>query len=225
MHRYREFGLVSDEDETLRRAFRDGFKRAGLSHQQFLEALGWYRDHSRPGDDEADLMEAFSEFAAQRNWRADQLDGVVDIYENIRDDGPAAVAEAAPPPDQDRATIARGDEALRKDPARYWRDAELQDEIFEARERLEALAGAGAALQSQDSDPARQRAREIEAMLQDRTGAGQRRYWTDPALREEYARALSGLHGDGDGSPRADASSAAPDFEAPANVGTVRQTA
>jgi hypothetical protein len=40
MHRYREFGLVSDEDETLRRAFRDGFRRAGLSHQQFLDALG-----------------------------------------------------------------------------------------------------------------------------------------------------------------------------------------
>ena len=30
MHRYREFGLVSEQDEILRRAFRDGFKRAGL---------------------------------------------------------------------------------------------------------------------------------------------------------------------------------------------------
>jgi hypothetical protein len=225
MHRYREFGLVSNEDETLRRAFRDGFKRAGLSHQQLLEALGWYRDHARPGTGEADLLEAFSEFAAQMNWPADQIDGVVEIYESIRDDGPAAVAEAAPPPDQDRATIARGDEALRRDPTRYWRDAELQDAVFEARERLEALAGTGPAAQSQGTDPARQRAREIEALLRDNSGAGQRRYWADPALREEYARALSGLHGDGNASQGEDASPAAPVSDAPAHVGTVPQSA
>ena len=68
MHRYREFGLVSDADETLRRAFRDGLRRAGLSHEQFLDALAWYRDHTRPGLDEAVLKEAFAEFAAQRQW-------------------------------------------------------------------------------------------------------------------------------------------------------------
>jgi hypothetical protein len=37
-HRYREFALVSEQDEVLRRAFRDGFKRAGLSFEQFLDA-------------------------------------------------------------------------------------------------------------------------------------------------------------------------------------------
>ena len=29
-------------DEQFRRAFRDGFKRAGLSHAQLLEAMEWY---------------------------------------------------------------------------------------------------------------------------------------------------------------------------------------
>ena len=52
MHRYREFGLMSEQDEVLRRAFRDGFKRAGLSFAQFLDALAWYRDHARPATDE-----------------------------------------------------------------------------------------------------------------------------------------------------------------------------
>jgi hypothetical protein len=117
MHRYREFGLVSDADEALRRAFRDGFKRAGLSHRQFLDALEWYRDHARPGADEAALMEAFSEFATQRNWSPELVDGAVDIYGSIRDDGPAAVVDEAPHPDQDRATVAQGEEALRTDPA------------------------------------------------------------------------------------------------------------
>jgi hypothetical protein len=66
MYRYREFGLVSDADEGLRRAFRDGMRRAGLSHQQFLDALAWYRDHTRPGLEEAAQREAFAEFAAQK---------------------------------------------------------------------------------------------------------------------------------------------------------------
>jgi hypothetical protein len=220
MHRYREFGLVSDDDETLRRAFRDAFKRAGLSHRQFLDALGWYRDHARPGADEAGLMEAFSEFATQRNWSPEQRDDIMEIYETIRDDGPAAVADAAPHPDQDRATVARGDEALRTEPARYWGDAELQDAIFEARERLEALAGSGNAPPAHDSDPDRKRAQEIEAMLRDPSGAGQRRYWTDPALREEYARVLSGLHGDGGGPAAGDAAVS----ELAADVAAVPQT-
>ena len=60
MHRYREFGLVSEQDEVLRRAFRDGFKRVGLSFAQFLDALAWYRDHARPAADEAQLADAFA---------------------------------------------------------------------------------------------------------------------------------------------------------------------
>ena len=45
MDRYTQFGLRTDADEQFRRAFRDGFKRAGLSHAQLLEAMEWYRDH------------------------------------------------------------------------------------------------------------------------------------------------------------------------------------
>jgi hypothetical protein len=196
MHRYREFGLVSDADETLRRAFRDGLRRAGLSHEQFLDALAWYRDHTRPGLDEAPLREAFAEFAARKQWAPQLVEGALAVYETIRDDGAHAVADAPPSPDTDRATVARGDEALRRDPAGYWRDAALQDAVFEARERLEALAGPAAA-QAAPPNPARERVREIEAMLHDRSGAGQRRYWSDPALREDYAKALAEVHGDG----------------------------
>jgi hypothetical protein len=194
MHRYREFGLVSDADETLRRAFRDGLRRAGLSHEQFLDALAWYRDHTRPDIDETALRETFAEFAAQRQWSPHLVEGALAVYETIRDDGADAVAEPPPSPDADRTTVSRGDEALRRDPASYWRDAALQDAVFEARERLEALSGPGAAPPAAPN-PARERVREIEAMLHDSSGSGQRRYWSDPALREDYAKALADVHG------------------------------
>src|SRR6266436_4240413 len=91
MHRYREFGLISEQDEALRRAFRDGFKRAGLSFAQFLDTLAWYRDHARPAADEAQLADAFAQFAADGGWPAEQRDGVLDLYRTVRDNGPAAV--------------------------------------------------------------------------------------------------------------------------------------
>jgi hypothetical protein len=202
MHRYREFGLVSEQDEVLRRAFRDGFKRAGLSFAQFQDALAWYRDHARPGAGEAQLADAFERFAAGRGWAAEQRDGALDLYRAIRDGGPAAAAHS-PLPDEDRAVLTRADELLRTDPARYWGDIELQDAVFEARERLDAPAQAGG---TPAADGDRRRVDEIEAMLRDPAGDGQRRYWNDAGLRTDYAQALARLH-DGGG---ADAANAAP---------------
>jgi hypothetical protein len=203
MHRYREFGLVSEQDEILRRAFRDGFKRAGLSFAQFHDALAWYRDHARPDAGEEQTAEAFAQFAASSGWPAEQRDRALDLYRVIRDDGPAAVMQA-PLPDDDRATVARADELLRTDPARYWSDIELQDAVFEARERLDRPA-----TETGDAPPPsrdRQRVDEIEALLRDPGGDGQRRYWSDAGLRADYAQALDRLH---DGRGGADAESAA----------------
>jgi hypothetical protein len=224
MHRYREFGLMSEQDEILRRAFRDGFKRAGLSFAQFLDALAWYRDHVRPDADEAQLADAFAQFAADKGWPADQRDGALDLYRAIRDDGPSTVMKS-PPLDEDRATLARADELLRADPARYWGDAELQDAVFEARERLDRPdADAGAAApqeQTQDLKQDRQhrdrrRVAEIEALLHDPSGDGQRRYWNDAGLRTDYAQALASLHG---GEAAADAETAGPTPAAQENLG------
>jgi hypothetical protein len=196
MHRYREFGLVSEEDEHLRRAVRDGFKRAGLSFSQFLDALAWYRDRVRAGASEEQLVEAFSGYAADRGWPVGQRDGAVDVYLAIRDNGAAALIDPAPHPDADRSTLADGDRLLRADPARYWRDAELQDALFEARERLGGAPAADAEAPPRTSTADRQRIDEIENLLRDPTGDGQRRYWNDGALRADYAQALARLQGD-----------------------------
>ena len=199
MHRYREFGLISEQDEVLRRAFRDGFKRAGLSFAQFLDALAWYRDHARPAADEAQLADAFAQFAADRGWPVEQRGGALDLYRAIRDDGPAAVMQALRP-DEDRAILARADELLRSNPARYWSDIELQDAAFEARERLDGLALAEDTVRPpQKVSQDRQRIDEIETLLRDPSGDGQRRYWTDAGLRTDYAGALAHLHGGMDG--------------------------
>jgi hypothetical protein len=197
VHRYREYELFSEADELLRRAFRDGFKRLGLTFPQFMEALAWYRDRVRPGAEEASLVEGFSEFAAEQGWRQDHRDAVLDIYRSIRDAGPNAAMAATPQPDEDRATLARGDALLRSDPARYWGDAELQDALFEARERLGAAAPPRETEQHSAADAAdRLRVEEIEALLRDRSGAGQQRYWSDAGLRTDYAQALARLHPD-----------------------------
>lgn len=196
MHRYREYGVVSQEDETLRRAFRDGFKRAGGSFSRFLEALAWHRDQARPGATEAQLLEAFAAYAADHGWSAQERDGAIDTYREIRANGPAAVTQA-PNRDADRATIARADNLLRRDPARYWGDGALQDEIFEARERLAAAAEApDGAARAPIADADHQRISEVEALLRDPSGAGQRRYWNDAALREDYAGALARRRGE-----------------------------
>ena len=222
MHRYREFGLISEQDEVLRRAFRDGFKRAGLSFAQFLNALAWYRDHARPTADEAQLADAFAQFAADNGWPVEQRDGVLDLYRSIRDNGPTAATEA-PRPDEDRATVARADELLRNDPARYWDDIELQDAAFEARERLDGVAPVeGTAQPSLKANRDRQRIEEIEALLRDPSGDGQRRYWTDAGLRMDYAQALARLH---DSINSVDGESAASPPAIPEDVGTTTATA
>jgi hypothetical protein len=215
MHRYREFGLVSEQDEILRRAFRDGFKGAGLPFARFLDALAWYRDQARPAVEESQLVDAFTQFASDRGWPKQQRDGVLDLYRTIRDNGPAAVMRA-PSPDKDDAIVTRADELLRNDPARYWADIELQDAVFEARERLDGHALAeSAAPPSPKANQDRQRIDEIEALLRDPNGDGQRRYWTDAGLRADYAQALARLHGSvdsADGESAASSSSTPEDF-------------
>ena len=195
MHRYREFGLASDQDELLRRAFRDGFKGAGLSFSQLLDALGWYRDHVRAGIDEEQLVETFASFAADRGWPTGHCEAALDLYRAIRDNGPALAINGAPEPAADRAMLADGERLLRTDPARYWRDAELQDALFEARERL-ALVQADGDQAPRGSSADRARIAEIEAMLHDPSGAGQRRYWNDGGLRADYTQALARVMGE-----------------------------
>lgn len=222
MHRYREFGLLSEQDEVLRRAFRDGFKRAGLPFARFLDTLEWYRDRARQGADESQLVDAFTQFASDRGWPAEQRDSVLDLYRTIRDNGPAAVMRA-PRADEDHAIITRADELLRNDPARYWADIELQDAAFEARERLDDdTLAEGTAQPSPKANQDRQRVEEIEALLRDPTGDGQRRYWSDAGLRADYAQALTRSHGSFDS---ADGESAASSPSTPEDFSVAPTTA
>jgi hypothetical protein len=107
MDRFTHFGLRSDADEQLRRAVRDGFKRAGLSHAQLTQAMEWYRDCGQHmGPDPAKLTESFMEFAASKHWPPEHRDAAKSVYGTVRDYGPAALI-APTSPEQDAATIAR----------------------------------------------------------------------------------------------------------------------
>jgi hypothetical protein len=141
MDRYTNYGLRGDQDEQIRRAVRDGFKRASLSPAQLTQAMEWYRDRGQHlGGDPAKLAESFGEFAASKGWQAEQQDAAVSVYGLIRDQGPAAVMAPAPSADEDAATIAKADELLRSNADAYWRDHDLQEAAFEARERQVAVA-------------------------------------------------------------------------------------
>jgi hypothetical protein len=132
------------------------------------------------------------------------------------------VTEAAPGTAEDRAVVARGEDLLRRDSTRYWNDIELQDALFEARERLGGLAETSeSVLAPAAADADRKKITETEALLRDTSGAGQRRYWNDAGLRNDYAAALGRLWREapaavGDGAvPSALLSSFAPTAPAP----------
>jgi hypothetical protein len=134
MDRFAEYGLRGDQDELLRRAFRDAFQRAGLSRAQLGQAMEWYKERGQHlGGDVAKLTESFGEFAVEKGWASQHLEAAVSVYGQISEQGPAAVLAPAPSPEDDAATIKRADELLRTNPDAYWRDFELQEAVFEAR--------------------------------------------------------------------------------------------
>jgi hypothetical protein len=132
--RFAAYGL-GEVDEPFRRAVRDGFWRAGLSHAQLTQALEWYRDHVRPDMDEIALSASFSEFTRNKGWSIEQQVAASSVRDAIRHHGPEAVMAPTPTADEDRATIAKANELLTKDSAAYFRDQELQEAMFEALER------------------------------------------------------------------------------------------
>jgi hypothetical protein len=202
MDRFTEFGLRGDADETFRRAVRDGFKRAGLGQAQLTQALEWYKDHARPGLDEAKLMESFNEFAAGKGWVTEQLDAALSVYGQIRDQGPAAVMTPAPSAGDDAATIARADELLRTNPDAYWRDHDLQEAVLEARERQQAAPPpapdpfSAAASERLERQIAQQTVDKFAEMLRKEPG----KYWSSPELQRQHHDAIAASIGEAPGS-------------------------
>jgi hypothetical protein len=190
MDRYTQFGLRGDADEQLRRAVRDGFKRAGLSNAQLTQAMEWYKDHVRPGMDEAKLAESFAEFAATKHWGAEHRDAAVSVYGQVRDQGPAAVMSPAPSTDEDAATLARAHELLRTDPNAYWRDVELQEAQFEALERQGTAPTAEPPIDHMEIERrvSQQHVDRFATMLREEP----EKYWRSPELQQQHRDAIAG---------------------------------
>jgi hypothetical protein len=232
MDRFTHFGLRSDADEQLRRAVRDGFKRAGLTHTQLTQAMEWYRDRGqRMGPDPAKLTESFTEFAASKNWPAEHRDAAVSVYGTVRDHGPAAVI-APTSPEQDAATIARATELLRIDQAAYWRDVELRDANYEALERQERAGAPVEALVPGPTTPPpaatppgrgvdQQRHDEIVGMMRDPSRSGE--YWKSQAIQQEFRDVVTRLNGETPaGGSQVSVAPVQPSAPAPADASAVR---
>jgi hypothetical protein len=111
------YGLRTDADEQIRRAFRDAFKRGGLARVQLEEGMEWFRDHGQHlGGDVARLTASFREFATNKGWADEHLKTAVAIYSDTEASGPTAVMDPSPTPEQDvktrRRAIARVDQNI-----------------------------------------------------------------------------------------------------------------
>jgi hypothetical protein len=191
MDRYSQFGLRGDADETLRRAFRDAFGRAGLGQAQLTQALEWYRDHGqRLGADPIKLAESFQEFATRRGWDPGHVAAATSVYDAIAEKGPAAVLAPTPSAEEDAATIAKASDLLRTDAKAYWKDEGLQEAQFEALERQQATAPAAPAV---DDTAIERRIAERDVdkfarMLRDPASAA--KYWASRDLQRQHHDAI-----------------------------------
>jgi hypothetical protein len=193
MDRYLDYGLRTEADEQIRRGFRDSFARAGLSHQQFLDALGWYRDRGQHlGADPTKLAESFHEFASNKGWNPEHLVAATSAYDTIAAEGPAA-ALATPSAEDDAATIAKASELLRTDPAAYWADKALQEAQLEALERQQATPppepDRAAVADQIERQIAQRNVDKFAAMLRDPAEAA--KYWASPQLQAQYREAIA----------------------------------
>jgi hypothetical protein len=194
MDRYLAYGIRTDADEQIRRGFRDAFARAGLSHQQFLDALGWYRDHGQHlGADPAKLTESFHEFASGKGWDAGQVVAATSAYELIAAEGPAAVL-ATPSSEDDVSTIARADALLKSDPAAYWRDEALQEAALEARERQLSAPPPEPGI---DHDAIERRvAQQTVDRFAEMLRKDPAKYWASPELQRQHYEAIAAATGE-----------------------------
>jgi hypothetical protein len=189
--RYAAFGLA-EVDEPFRRAVRDGFKRAGLSHKQLTEAMEWYRDSIRAGMNEGALLGSFTEFTTNKGWPVEQQAAASLVYDAIRDHGAEAVMSPTPTPAEDQETIAKANALLAKDAAAYFADQELQEEMFEALERQAAPQSEPPALGPPLTDVeiehriGRQDMQKFERMIRENPG----QYWSSPAAQAAYRDAI-----------------------------------
>jgi hypothetical protein len=187
--RYHQYGL-GEADEVFRRAIRDGFRGVGLSHQQFLDALTWYRDNVRPGMDATELSASFHDFATARAWPVEQLVAATSVYETIQQSGPESVI-GTPTPEEDKATIAKANELLAKDYSAYAADEQLQELMLEALERQQAAPPATSVgpAPSDVEIEGRMGQKDVdrfEQMMRERPGE----YWSSPQNQAAYRSAI-----------------------------------
>jgi hypothetical protein len=141
--RFAYYGL-GEADEQHRRAFRDGFVRAGLARDRMQAAMEWYRDRgSKLGSDAQKLAADFTDFARGQRWTASDVAAAVDLHAQIAAEGPEAVLDPTSP-EGDRDTIARAEALMRSDQAAYWRDEHLQEMMHDAIERQQATPATAA---------------------------------------------------------------------------------
>jgi len=204
--RFEAYGLTA-ADADLVNSVRFAARRAGWSGRKLEQAFEWFKDHA------TDLgrmtveqrIASFQEFTAARGWRAPEVESALGWFgeaQSALDRGQAPPLPPAPTREQDTARRAEIDRLMQEDPDAYWRNQDVQDELYEINARADGSSAQPAQVAPPSVDSSGRRA-EIEGLMKTSPDA----YWRDPGVQAEY-RALLGAGGEPAGD--AVAGSAAP---------------
>jgi hypothetical protein len=214
MHpRYASYGL-GDADSELISSFKFAARQAGWSPPRIEQAFEWYRDNAVHIDSMTleQKVASFEEYTSARGWTDGELGNALawfDTAASAIDRGEAPPMPPVPTPAQDQMRRAELEKLMRENPDAYWRDPQVQDELYEINARADGSAGpvvgvAPAEVPAVPAAPTGRRA-EIETMMRQAPSE----YWGNPGVQAEY-RALLAEGGGGGAAPAGEVAMAAP---------------
>jgi hypothetical protein len=187
--RFREYGL-SDDDADLVNSFRHAARRAGWSSGRVEEAFAWFKERGHGQMSPEARMQSFREFVGARGWGDAETDQALGWFNDTAsriESGRALDLPPAPTAQEDATRRAELEGLMRTDPDAYWRDAGLQDELYEINARAEG--GSSSSTPAATSTPQQaSRRSEIETMMREDLNG----YFRDAGVQAEYRALLGG---------------------------------
>jgi len=189
--RFEAYGFT-EADADLVNSFRFAARRAGWRPERVEQAFEWFKSEaSRMATMSAEQrIQSFSEFADAKGWQLPELEAAIGWFDStavVLDRGGRPELPPIPTPQEDAARSAEIMQAMRGDPAAYWKNPDLQDELYEINARASGGEPGGDAATVLPGGATNRRG-EIEALMRDDPG----RYWGSPEIQAEYRGVVGG---------------------------------
>lgn len=188
--------LRTPADELAYRAARHLARQAGVTNEQFQAMVEAYGDGVRRGLSGPQLKAFIAELPQVMHLAPamrEKLDTAV--YQPLIERGLDRVGELVPAPTAEANvdTVMRAEALMKSDPAKYWSDKALQEDLAEALERIGRVeASGGGAAPEPDGEAALQafwadKVKGYETMMRERPGE----YWKPNSPHQaDYLKAI-----------------------------------